>query len=633
MKSIVFAALAATASAAKSQRTFGVLRFNGDGPLMDCRIDAIVQPGAASSHVHTFMGASNIGWSSTGEDLRKSTCTNTLLKADKSAYWFPKLYFKDPSDGKLEPVPLYYAAVYYFFEPTNDDIKAFPVGLQIVSGNAMARTPPVKTNINNLDPSRGPVSPAVITCPRKDNKSPTSWPAGSDGSTAGIGDPNNLGQGIGFPLQVCDGLYSPMRVDVHMPSCYDPAAGLTNFRSNMAFPTDAGSGRQDCPKGWVHTPHMFFETYWNTQMFADRMQGVVGKESPFVFSNGDTTGFSAHADFIAGWDETALQQIIDNCNVGHDSLHTCPGLIGGVNDNNNCKATCPVQETVTGKLDKLPGNNPLSGFKYGSGGSATTPDTPVVVSPPASGNSTVPSAPVESSPASPVVSSDPYAANPPSSVAASPVPTTLIPRPPVMRLMEEETVAAAEPTTAEPTTAEPTAAPTAAPSVPALAPAPVAGGDTSTAVVWETVTVYQTTTVYNNPGAAPTSSPTTKEDVAGFKYAGCYGDSRDRVLAGETFPDIGKATNELCVAHCSAKGFNAAGTQYGAECFCGNVVTKVDKLDEDKCSMACEGGAGTCGGHWALSLYTKDGKVPTAAVGEKKRRHMHDHMMHHRRSW
>ncbi|KAK0753497.1 hypothetical protein B0T18DRAFT_452427 [Schizothecium vesticola] len=556
MKSIIFAALAATASAAKSQRTFGVLRFNGNGPLMDCRIDAIVQPGGPSSHVHTFMGAGNIGWSSTGEELRQSTCTNTQLNADKSAYWFPKLYFKDPSDGKLEPVPLYYAAVYYFFEPTNDDIKAFPLGLQIVSGNAMARTPPVKTNINNLDPSRGPVSPAVITCPRKDPKSPTSWPAGSDGSSAGIGDPQNLGQGIGFPLQVCDGLYSPMRVDVHMPSCYDPAAGLTSFRSNTAFPTDAGNGRQDCPKGWVHLPHMFFETYWDTQKFASRMQGVVGKESPFVFSNGDTTGFSAHADFIAGWDETALQQIIDNCNVGHESLHTCPGLIGGVNSNNNCKATCPVQEDVNGKLDKLPGNNLLSGFKYGSGGSATTPDTPVV-NPPASGNSTAPSVPVESSPTSPV----------------------------------------------------------------------------STAVVWETVTVWQTTTVYNSPGAAPTSSPSTKEDVAGFKYAGCYGDAQDRVLAGDILPDIGKVTNELCVEHCVAKGFAAAGTQYGGECFCGNTLIKADKIDEDKCSMACEGGAGECGGRWALSLYTKDGKVPTAAVAEKRKRHMHDHMLHHRRSW
>ncbi|KAK1835076.1 hypothetical protein QBC39DRAFT_170053 [Podospora conica] len=615
MKSIIFAALAATASAANAARRFGVVRFNGDGPLMDCRIDAIVQPGGPSSHVHTFMGGSNIGWSSTGEDLRKSPCSNTLLNADKSAYWFPKLYFKDPSDGKLEPVPFYYAAIYYFFEPTNDDIKAFPLGLQMVSGNAMTRTAPVKTNINNLDPSKGPVSPAVITCPRTDPKSPTSWPAGSDGSSAGIGDPNNLGQGIGFPLQVCDGLYSPMRIDVHMPSCYNPAAGLTAFRSNTAFPTDAGNGRQDCPKGWVHLPHMFYETYWDTQKFASRMQGVVGKESPFVFSNGDTTGFSAHADFLAGWDETALQQIIDNCNVGHESLHTCPGLIGGVNTNNNCKATCPVQETVSGKLDKLPGNNPLSGFKYGSGGSATTPDTPVV-NPPANSNSTAPSAPAESSPASVVVSSDPY--------AASPVPTTLIPRPPVMKIQEEEAVSDAESTTSVPS-AEPTAAP--------IVPAPVAGSDKSTAVVWETVTVYQTKTVYNSPGAAPTSAPTTKEDVAGFKYAGCFGDTKDRVLAGDILPNIGKVTNELCVKHCADKGFSAAGTQYGGECFCGNALSKVDKIAEDKCSMACEGGAGECGGTWALSLYTKDGKVPTAAVPEKRRRHMHDHMMHHRRSW
>jgi len=100
----VLAALVATAAAAKdkNKRTFAVLQHYGNGPLMDCRIDPIVQPGGPSAHVHTFMGGNNVGFNTTGEELLKSTCTTALPKADLSAYWIPALYFKDPATGKLE---------------------------------------------------------------------------------------------------------------------------------------------------------------------------------------------------------------------------------------------------------------------------------------------------------------------------------------------------------------------------------------------------------------------------------------------------------------------------------------------------------------------------------------------------
>ncbi|KAK0623353.1 hypothetical protein B0T14DRAFT_392225, partial [Immersiella caudata] len=548
-KSAVLAGLAATVAAKdKSKRTFAVLQHYGNGPLMDCRIDPIVQPGGPSGHVHTFMGANNLGFNTNGEDLRQSTCTTALAKADLSAYWFPKLYFKDPSTGKLEPVPFFYMNVYYFFDASNDDIKAFPLGLKLVSGDARARSTTAKNGHINLDPSRGPVTPAAITCPRS-NFNPPSWPADSDGSMAGLGDPNNKGQGLGFPFQDCDGYASPMRVDVHFPSCYNPAAGLTDFRTNSAFPTDAGNGRLDCPQGWVHIPHMFFETYWDTHKFLPRFQHLIGKESPFVFSNGDTTGFSAHGDFISGWDERALQQIIDNCDVGHQGIHNCPGLIGGVNDRgSSCKATCPVDENVTGPLDNLPGSNPLAGWKYGAGsGGGSTP---------------------------------PPATNP------APAP--------------------------EPGNPEPTTAP--------------AGGHATTTVV-NTVTVYETKTVYGN-GPRPTQAIGGK-DVGEFKLVGCYKDSSDRFLSGEKLPKLGKVSNTNCVEYCDSKGFSIAGTQYGGECFCGNSLSTIEKLDDSKCDMSCKGDeTQTCGGSWALSLFTKGGAAPSSP----KKRHVHDHFMHHRRS-
>lgn len=196
------AALAAAAQAAKDERTFAVLHFVGNGPLMEGRVDPIISPGQTSSHVHTFQGGSNIGISATGEDMMKSECSTAVVVGDNSAYWMPKVYFRDPATGTLEDVDLYYMNVYYFFEPTDDDIVAFPVGLQMVSGNASLRECPDFGGESILDAgSSVGVNPLQWTCPRQ-NYNEAAWPAASEsnGATAGIQDPINQGAGQGFPL-------------------------------------------------------------------------------------------------------------------------------------------------------------------------------------------------------------------------------------------------------------------------------------------------------------------------------------------------------------------------------------------------------------------------------------------------
>jgi hypothetical protein len=141
------------------------------------------------------------------------------------------------------------------------------------------------------------------------------------------------------------------------------------------------------------------------------------------------------------------------------------------------------------------------------------------------------------------------------------------------------------------------------------------------------VTVVQTKTVYGS-GSAPTTSAAAGNGIGEFKYAGCYKDSSARFLSGEQFVNLGKVSNTNCVDHCSSKGFSVAGTEYGGECFCGNSLTTVQKLDESKCSMSCAGDASqTCGGSWALSIFTKGGVTPSTP----SKRHVHDHFMHHRR--
>ena len=597
-------------------RSFAVLRFFGDGALVETRADPIVQPNVASSHVHTVMGASNFGFNSTGDSLFESECSNALIEGDFSAYWMPKLYFHDKDKGTFEPVELFYMNVYYFFEGTNDKIKAFPKGLQMVSGDAMTRTCPTSGK-QITDPDDGTIQPAQITCPRS-NFNPPSYPVDSDGSKAGIVDPNNKGSGVGFPFAECDGYASPLRADLHFPSCYKPSVGLTNYKENMAWPTHTGNGMQDCAEGEIHVPHLFYEMYWNTPKFIDRWTPNQGYQ-PFVFSNGDVTGCSLHGDFLAAWDENTLQHIIDTCDAGDSGMDNCPGVT--VRDKKKeCHIAPRVNEAVTGVLSKLPGDNPLAGWSYGTGtgGGSSSGGS--------SGSSSSAAAPAQSSTTPGGVKVDP-----PTTSKAAPVST-----PPAETESESSTEASAAPTTTAVEEPEPTStkAPVESPK-PTSAPAVVnnAGNGVHVSTVWDTIYTTVTTTVYEDdlPEAtqAPSAANASLPDVAGWKYAGCFKDTRTRVIQGERLPNLGAMSNEKCVSYCQSKGFSVAGTEYGGQCFCGNELVGSEQLAESLCDAACEGdSADTCGGDWSLTLYSSTGSAPLA----KRHEHAYNHFLNHRRS-
>merc|ERR1711977_237781 len=271
-KTALLALCASSASAySATKRTFAVNHFYGKGPLVVGRMDPIVNPGVASGHVHAVQGGNAFALSMTDDQALKSTCTSSRVKDDKSNYWTPALYFQDPQTGKLE---------------------AFPEGLRIFTGNPSLRTPPATGGEQITDHSDGTIQPIQWTCPRSNDNSPL-YPADSNGrSGVGMQDPGNGGSGTGFPDKNCDGYASPLRADIHLPSCYNPAKGVQNYKENM-----------------------YYEVYWNTPKFQDRWTPGQGKQ-PFVLANGDPTGYSLHADFINGWEPETLQQIIDNCDAG-----------------------------------------------------------------------------------------------------------------------------------------------------------------------------------------------------------------------------------------------------------------------------------------------------------------------------
>lgn len=201
---LVAATMAAAVRAAQSEQTFAVLRFHGDKPMMEGRVDPIVAPGKAAKHAHMIQGGSAFSTTSTGEDLMNSECSSALIEGDNSAYWVPKLYFHDTDTGLLEDVDMYYMNVYYFFDATDDDIVSFPVGLQMIAGDKELRECPNYGGVMQIDGGNSSgIQPTQWICPRT-SYDPASRPSASesDGTTAGIQDPDNVQGGQGFPLYV-----------------------------------------------------------------------------------------------------------------------------------------------------------------------------------------------------------------------------------------------------------------------------------------------------------------------------------------------------------------------------------------------------------------------------------------------
>lgn len=114
--------------------------------------------------------------------------------------------------------------------------------------------------------------------------------------------------------------------------------------------------------------------------------------------------------------------------------------------------------------------------------------------------------------------------------------------------------------------------------------------------------------------SASTSSvvtPTSLSATNGYLYAGCYADDSTRVLSKAEVLDLrGGMTNEDCVRFCQKQGLTLAGTEDGAQCFCGNVLLGSALLSPDHCNATCTGdltNSTVCGGSWALSVWSSDG--------------------------
>lgn len=299
-----------------------------ENPITIERLDPIVNPGTHSSHVHTVFGGSNFGMNTNTARLRQSQCTSIPIPQDKSNYWIPTLYF-EWANGSFSSVSGG-AVVYYLFDDKPGTTTAFPDDFRMLSGDPMLRT---------YDPNSHAQQAVTFLC------------LDFNGVTTRHNE---------IPSKRCP---SGVRSQINFQSCWDGKnVDSPDHKSHVAYQANGpDSGGCKDPNFPITIPRVFMEMYQATNEFDKYRSQAKNPDQPFVFSNGDPTGYGYHGDFFNGWDSGVLQKVVDgcNCNIYGDPQCCADKGIFNLTKGKKCFITPTVDEPTTGMLPKLPGNNPV----------------------------------------------------------------------------------------------------------------------------------------------------------------------------------------------------------------------------------------------------------------------------------
>lgn len=236
-------------------------------PVGHVRTDPILSQTCLSDHVHTFYGPPLLYPAVTYEDLRASDPEKSSgnAKENLSLYWHPAVYRIEDADGTKTLVDSNMTSLYY--EYIQNETSAFPAGFRMIG------VEPIAAEATCVDPE---------PCTR-DYCGPAT---------------NNF-----FPLTSC----SELEVSMEFPHCWDGET-LDDPRDQRHMAPALGDGFVDdrCPDSHpVRLPKI---------AFFFRVFNYPG--GPHEFSDGSGI---FHADYIAGWDEAFLQNVLDNCNEEEDA--------------------------------------------------------------------------------------------------------------------------------------------------------------------------------------------------------------------------------------------------------------------------------------------------------------------------
>ena len=252
--------------------------------------DPIVFPNMpGKSHHHTFFGNTSTNANSNLADLNSqgnSTCLGGIM--NKSAYWIPSMI--DTTTGApIAPISalIYYKAGDIGFIST-ETITVPPKGLRMITGNSKAvpilpdPSPWLGTYTCNTPNGTTPWSKAIPNC--------------------------NVGDVLTYKIS--------------FPQCWDGVnLDSPDHKSHMAnqLLINTVTGEYHCPADHpVKIPTITINVNYANPV-TDGMKAW--RLSSDNYDHAIAGGYSAHADWVNGWDETLLGGIIKNCIAAKKDAH------------------------------------------------------------------------------------------------------------------------------------------------------------------------------------------------------------------------------------------------------------------------------------------------------------------------
>jgi len=287
------------------------------GVLTTQRMDPVVLPGLEpAGHVHAIVGASQFDESATYDDLQLSQCTTCNVAKDKSNYWVPQLYIHKKSDGKFYYVDMDFHVYYKLINSRGQtdfvnnplqpgEIEAFPPGYRLRAGDPLNKHEDINVNHKCMGP----------------NRNTPGFPPNPENCWA-------------------------IRSEVTFPSCWNGENNGIDFMEHMAYP-DGGWMAGKCPDSHKRQlPTLFFEAIY-------MIDGIYAPGDELVYSFDDREGFGFHGDFLMGWEENRIEEMLDYCINNPDGMATQCG------NEKDGPFHCDWEGTVDseqyrGVLDKLP---------------------------------------------------------------------------------------------------------------------------------------------------------------------------------------------------------------------------------------------------------------------------------------
>ena len=261
----------------------GQFRFTCDFSHMNFD-DPIVFPGKqGAAHLHAFFGNTGINYASTQQSIENSgnsTCAGGT--ANRTGYWIPAVI--DTKDGTpLKPTRI---SVYYKTgNVEGDNVKAYPAGLRMISGDMKSSSAQAKDAWGCIGPNgenEQRFASIPKTCP------------------------------VGFIVEAT----------IEFPMCWDGVnLDAPDHKSHMAFTLwDNDARKVVCPVSHpVELP-----------MLTEKIQYTVIEEGSTArwrlssdnYSKDLDGGYSLHADWFNGWDPKVQQIWIDNCLKANRDCHS-----------------------------------------------------------------------------------------------------------------------------------------------------------------------------------------------------------------------------------------------------------------------------------------------------------------------